>query len=59
MFMSSTKGQKKMGWRFDMEKENGFKLMLHERDFRAGTTIRANIAHAIEHSRRVIVILSR
>ena len=59
VFMTSTKGQSKMGWRFDMEKEEGFRLMMHERDFKAGTTIRSNIIHAIEHSRRMIVILSR
>ena len=57
--MSSTVGKKKMGWKFDMEKEHGFKLMLHERDFVAGMTIRRNIINAIEHSRRMIVILSR
>ena len=59
VFMSSTVGKKKMGWKFDMEKEDGFKLMLHERDFIAGTTIRRNIAMGIEQSRRMIVILSR
>ena len=57
--MSSTVGKKRMGWKFDMEKEHGFKLMLHERDFVAGMTIRRNIINAIEHSRRMIVILSR
>ena len=57
--MASTVGRKKMGWKLDMEKEDGFKLMLHERDFVAGTTIRRNIINAIEQSRRMIVILSR
>ena len=57
--MASTVGNKKMGWRFDMEKEDGFKLMLHERDFVAGATIRKNIMDGIEQSRRMIVILSR
>ena len=44
---------------FDIEKEHGFRFMIHERDFIAGRTIRANIMDGIEKSRRVIFILSR
>ena len=57
--MSSTLGERRMGWRFDMEKDPGFRLMMHERDFLPGTTIRQNIATAMRQSRRMIVILSR
>ena len=53
------KNKKKRSRRFDMEKRYGFRLMIHERDWIAGRTIRANIMDGIEKSRRVIFILSR
>ena len=37
----------------------GFKICWHQRDFRPGTIIAENIADATEHSRRMIIILSR
>ena len=45
--------------RFDLEKEHGFRLVIHRRDWIAGRTIRANIMDSIEKSRRVIFIISR
>ena len=39
--------------------ERGFKICWHQRDFVPGTNIAENIADAIEHSRRMIIILSR
>ncbi len=40
--------------------ENGrFSLCLHERDFEPGAAIISNITAAINHSRRVIMVLSR
>ena len=47
------------GVQFDMEKEYGFRFMIHDRDWIAGRTIRANITDSLEKSRRVIFILSR
>ncbi|XP_041360277.1 uncharacterized protein LOC121376469 [Gigantopelta aegis] len=41
-----------------LEKELDFKLCLHFRDFPPGETIADNIIHAIENSRRTILILS-
>ena len=43
----------------DMERDHGFKFLIHDRDFIAGRTIRANIMDGIEKSRRAIFILSR
>ena len=42
-----------------LEKEHGFLLCLHLRNFIAGTSIITNITNAILGSRRVILILSR
>ena len=53
------KNKKKRSRRFDLEKEYGFRLMIHQRDWIAGRTIRANIMDGIEKSRRVIFVLSR
>ena len=53
------KNKKKRSRRFDLEKEYGFRLMIHERDWIAGRTIRANIMDGIEKSRRIIFVLSR
>ena len=39
--------------------ENGFKIFWHQRDFMPGTNIAENIADAIEHSRRMMFVLSR
>ncbi len=39
--------------------EKGFTLCIHERDFLAGESIPANIAAAINHSRRMIMVISR
>ena len=45
--------------KFRMEKEHGFKLVEQQRDFAPGCIKLERISHAIEHSRRMIVILSR
>ncbi len=42
-----------------LEKELGYTLCLHERDFLVGESIPSNIEVAINHSRRMIMILSR
>ena len=53
------KNKKKRSRRFDLEKEYGFPLSIHDRDWIAGRTIRANIMDSVEESRRVIFILSK
>ena len=42
-----------------LEHEFGLKLCIHERDFLGGAAIIANIAAAIEHSRRMIMVISK
>ncbi len=39
--------------------EKGYTLCIHMRDFLAGASIPANIEAAINHSRRMIMIISR
>ncbi|ESO88270.1 hypothetical protein LOTGIDRAFT_165708 [Lottia gigantea] len=41
-----------------LEKELGFKLCLHFRDFKVGETIANNILWAVENSRRTVLIIS-
>ena len=41
------------------EDHRRFKLCIHERDFIPGTPIEENIAHAIENSRKTILVLSK
>ena len=53
------KNKKKRKRRFDLERDHGFKFIIHERDWIAGRTIRANIMDSLEKSRRVIFIVSR
>ena len=53
------KNKKKRSRRFDLEKEYGFRLSIHDRDWIAGRTIRANIMDSVKGSRRVIFILSK
>ncbi len=43
----------------DIEVDHGFKLCLHQRDFRAGCPIIHCIHQAVQQSRRVIFVLSR
>ncbi len=42
-----------------LERELGYTLCFHERDFLVGESIPANIEAAINHSRRMIMIMSR
>ncbi len=42
-----------------LEKELGYTACFHERDFLVGESIPANIEAAINHSRRMIMIISR
>ncbi len=42
-----------------LEIQYDYKLCIHERDFALGSMILSNIMAAIEHSRRVILIISR
>ena len=53
------KNKKKKSRKFDIEKEYGFRFVIHERDWIAGRTIRANIVDSMEKSRRIIFLLSR
>ncbi len=42
-----------------LEEDDGFRLVLHQRDFMPGRLILENIAEAVQRSRRMIVLLSR
>ncbi len=42
-----------------LENELGYKLCFHERDFVVGESIPANIEAAINHSRRMILLISK
>ena len=37
----------------------GYRICWHERDFRGGSQIAENIADGTEHSRRIIIVISR
>ena len=58
VFMSSTIGFRRMGRKLDMEKDDGFTLHLLERDSHVGGVTSHNVVGAIDHSKRVIIILS-
>ena len=58
VFMSSTIGFKRMGRKLDMEKDDRFTLHLLQRDSIAGNVTSHNVVDAIDHSKRVIIILS-
>ena len=58
VFMSSTIGFKRMGRKLDMEKDDKFTLHLLERDSQVGNVTGHNVVDAIDHSKRVIIILS-
>ena len=42
-----------------VENSGRYRLCLHERDFEPGAAIISNITTAINHSRRIIMVLSR
>ncbi len=48
-----------MQQKFNLERKYGFRLLIAQRDWLAGRTIRYNIAQSIATSRRAIIILSR
>ena len=48
-----------MGRKLDMEKDDGLTLHLLERDSQVGAVTSRNIINAIDHSKRVILVLSR
>ena len=56
--MSSTTGFQKMGRKLDMEKDDGFTLHLLKRDSQVGNVTSHNVINAIDHSKRVIIVLS-
>ena len=58
VFMSSTIGFKRMGRKLDMEKDDRFTLHLLQRDSLGANTMSHNVVDAIDHSKRVIIILS-
>ncbi len=45
--------------KLELEQEDPFKLIIHERDFRAGTNIVTNIMNAIQNSNSAIILLSQ
>ena len=59
VFMSSTIGLRRIGRKLDMEKKDGFTLHLLQRDSMPGNITSHNIIDAIDHSKRVVIILSK
>ena len=53
------KKKKRRSRKFDLEKEYGYKFIIHQRDFMPGATIRANVTEAVTKSRRIVIIFSR
>ncbi len=51
--------RKILSTRLEQEHESPFKLVIHERDFRAGTNIVTNIINAIHKSNSAIILLSQ
>ena len=43
----------------NLEKETGFKLCIHERDFIPGNDIASNITSAVHNSRKTVVVMSQ
>ena len=58
VFMTSTIGFRKMGRKLDLEKNDRLTLHLLERDSQVGNVTSHNVVDAIDHSKRVIIILS-
>ena len=58
VFMSSTIGFQRMGRKLDLEKKERFTFHLLLRDERPGGVQSRNIVDAIDHSKRVVIILS-
>ena len=56
--MSSTIGFQRMGRKLDLEKKERFTFHLLERDSIAGNVTSHNVVDAVDHSKRVIIILS-
>ena len=56
--MTSTIGFRRMGRKLDLEKDEGFKFHLLERDSQLGNVTAYNVVDAIDNSMRVIIVLS-
>ena len=58
VFMTGTMGLRRMGRKLDFEREERFTFHLLQRDSQVGNVEGHNVVEAIDHSKRVIVILS-
>ena len=56
--MSSTIGFQRMGRKLDLEKIERFTFHLLERDSMVGNVTSHNVIDAIDHSKRVVIVLS-
>ena len=57
--MTGTMGQKRMGRKLDLERDERFTFHLLDRDSHPSNTMAHNVVDAIDHSKRVIIILSK
>ena len=58
MFMTGTMGLRRMGRKLDLERDERFTFHLLDRDSQVGNVKARNVVDAIDHSKRVIIILS-
>ena len=56
--MTGTMGCQRMGRKLDLERDERFTFHLLQRDSKVGNVEADNVVDAIDHSKRVIIILS-
>ena len=58
VFITGTMGSGRLGRKLDLEREERFTFHLLDRDSNPSNTMAHNVVDAIDHSKRVIIILS-
>ena len=57
--MTGTMGLRRMGRKLDLERDERFTFHLLQRDSQVGNVEAHNVVDAIDHSKRVIIMLSK